>query len=461
MPSQDCTQIVDRHRAYFMTGVTHAVQWRQGQLSALLSMINEHEEELYQALWSDVKRNRVEAGVAEIQFLAKEIAYAKSHLQSWVQKTIVKTPWMFPFGKASVQYDPLGVCCIIGAWNYPLLLTLSPLIPAICGGNCAVLKPPELSLATTAVIEKYVPQYLDVNAFSVVTGGPVTVSRLLEQKFDHIFFTGSASVGSIVMAQAAKSVTPVVLELGGKNPTIVHESADVIVAARRIVQGRFLNAGQTCTAPDYVLVWKSVKELFLDHLKKTIVEFYGKEPQKSVDYGRIINVQHYDRILSLLQSGDVYHGGTHDRTDLFFSPTILVNVRADSPVMQEEIFGPILPVFEVNSIEEAVAFINSKPSPLAIYLFSGERKVTSLFIERTRSGSAIVNDCSIYPLIQDLPFGGIGASGIGKYHGKWGFCAYTNARSVFCNTTAVDPDVRYPPYSRNSWLRKLLLRFSV
>jgi aldehyde dehydrogenase (NAD+) len=460
MSENDDVKALDRLRSYFMSGATRSLRWRECQLEALQTMLDEHEDDFCHALWNDLRKNRVESYITEIQFVAKEIRHAKLHLQSWLRPKPIVTPLVLGLGKAQVRFDPLGLCLIIGAWNFPLLLLLSPLVPAICGGNCAILKPSELAPSTAETIARLIPKYLDTNGFSVITGGPAEASQLLEQKLDHIFFTGSSAVGSFVMEKAAKTLTPLVLELGGKNPTIVHESADLRVAARRIIQGKFINTGQTCTAPDYLLVWKSVKDSLLAHMKEAIVEFYGANPQTSPDYGRIVNVQHYDRLIFLLQSGSVYHGGESNKNELFLSPTILENVGRDSPIMQEEVFGPILPVLEVEAVEEVTEIVNSKPFPLALYLFSGDREVAEGILEKTRSGGASVNDCAVHPLVRELPFGGVGCSGIGKYHGEWGFRVYTNARGVFYNTTSVDPNFRYPPYSNHSWLRKLMFYLS-
>jgi aldehyde dehydrogenase (NAD+) len=278
----------------------------------------------------------------------------------------------------------------------------------------------------------------------------------LEQQWDHIFFTGGPAVAKVVMTAAAKNLTPVVLELGGKSPTIVHSSADVRVAARRIAQGRRNNAGQTCTAPDYVLVSKDVARPFLQHLKESILHFYGDEPQKSPDYGRIVSERHFDRLTPLLASGTIYHGGRHDRADNFIAPTVLVNVSPDSPVMQEEIFGPILPVLEVDNVQQVIDFVNARPSPLGLYVFAEDQQVAERILDSTTSGDATVNDCTIQPLIPDLPFGGVGNSGMGKYHGEWGFRAYTNARGVLYHGTGIDPDLRYPPYNSQKKGRELV-----
>src|SRR5258707_10204576 len=306
-----------------------------------------------------------------------------------------------------------------------------------------------MSVASADAIARLLPEYLDRDAFSVVLGGAPETTVRLQQQGDQIFFPGETGVAKLVMTAAAAQVTPVVLELGGKSPAIVHSSADLRVAARRITHGRWNNAGQTCTAPDYVLVFKDVATPFLEQLKKAMLEFYGGDPQKSPDYGRIISTRHFDRLTALLSSGTVYHGGQHDRTDRFIAPTVLVDVSPDSPVMQDEIFGPILPVLEVDNVQQMIDFINARPSPWGLYLFAEDQRMAEQILNATTSGDAVVNDCTVHPLVPDLPFGGVGNSGMGKYHGEWGFRAYTNARGVLNHSTKVDPDVRYPPYNRN------------
>jgi len=452
----DFTKLVTNHRDYFRTGVSRSIEWRESQLVALRTMMQEHAEDFYSALWSDLRRNRVDADLTDVKFLANEADHALAHLRPWMTPLKVSTPLVLAPSHTQVRFDPLGVGLIIGTWNYPVMLTLSPLVAAISGGNCAVIKPSEISAATAEVIAQLVPKYLDRQAFSVVMGGAPETTALLEQQWDHIFFTGGATVGKIVMTAAAKHLTPVVLELGGKSPTIVHSSANLAVAARRIAQGRWQNAGQTCTGADYVLVFKDVAKQFLEHLEEAVTEFYGEDPQKSPDYGRIVSQRHFDRLKALLTSGTIYHGGQHDRDDRFIAPTILVNTAPDSPAMQDEIFGPILPVLEVESIEEVVEFINARPSPLGLYIFAEDRHVTEHILDSTTSGDAAVNDCTIQPLIPDLPFGGVGNSGMGKYHGEWGFRAYTNARGVLFHSTKIDLPVRYPPYSRHKVLRELV-----
>ena len=434
------------HRRYFLSGKTRPVEWREAQLSALSAMITENAQDFHAALWTDLRRNWIEADLVDVDAVAKEADYARQHLREWIRPLLVSTPPIMQPGEVRVRFDPLGVGLIIGAWNYPFLLTLSPLIAAISGGNAAVIKPSEIAPASAGVLAKLVPKYLDANAFSVVLGAVPETTALLEQKWDHIFFTGGPSIGKIVMAAAAKNLTPVVLELGGKCPTIVHSSANLAVAAHRIAQGRWINAGQTCTGVDHVLVFKDVKEQFLQHLKNTVLNFYGSDPSKSPDYGRMVSDRHHVRLVGLLESGEVYHGGQHDARDRYIAPTILVNTPLDSPVMQEEIFGPILPVLEVSSVEEVIGYVNARPKPLGLYVFAEDLAIAERILDATESGDAAVNDCTIQPLVPELPFGGVGNSGMGKYHGEWGFRAYTNARGVLYHGTAVDPGIRYPPY---------------
>ncbi len=455
---QDFGNLVTLHRSYFRSGATRSAEWRERQLNALRSMMKEHAEEFYAALWTDLRRNRIEADWVDVKYITSEIEYVLAHLRRWMKSVWVSTPFVLTASRAHVRFDPLGVALIIGTWNYPVMVTLSPLIGAISGGNTAVIKPSEVAPATAEVIARLIPEYMDRGAFSAVLGGAPEATALLEQQWDHIFYTGGAGIAKVILTAAAKHLTPVVLELGGKNPTIVHSSANLQIAARRIALGRWYNAGQTCTAPDYVLVFKEVAEEFLGHLKEALLQFYGEDPQQSPDYGRIINFPHFDRLMRLLPSGTIYHGGQHDRDDRFIAPTVLVNVPPQSAAMQEEIFGPILPVLEVNSANEAIEFVTARESPLALYLFSENRSFTEQILSSTTSGGAVVNDCTLQPIVHGLPFGGVGGSGMGKYHGEWGFRTYTNARGILYHSTVVDfGGVRYPPYERNRRLREFVM----
>jgi aldehyde dehydrogenase (NAD+) len=454
MSTPDFSALVARHRNYFRSGVTRSVEWREDQLKALRAMMTDHATDFHAALWTDLRRNRTDADFTDVAFLAHEADHVLAHLRQWMKPVPFPTPEALAPCHGEVRFDPLGVGLIIGTWNYPVMLTLSPLIAAISGGNAAVVKTSEISVATADLIARLVPEYLDREAFSVVLGAVPETTALLEQQWDHIFFTGGATVGKIVMTAAAKHLTPVVLELGGKSPTIVHSSANLKVAARRIAQGRWFNAGQTCTGADHVLVFKDVAKQFLKHLKEAILHNFGDDPQQSPDYGRIVSTRHFDRLQALLASGTIYHGGQHDRADRFIAPTVLVDVSPDSPVMQEEIFGPILPVLQVESVREVIDFINARPSPLGLYVFAEDERVSEQILNATPSGDACVNECTIQPIIPDLPFGGVGNSGMGKYHGEWGFRAYTNARGVLYHGTRIDPDLRYPPYSSQKALRE-------
>ncbi len=442
----DFGSMVARHRAYFMSGKTRSPEWRDEQLKALSTMITENGDEMRAALWTDLRRNWIEADLVDVAGIAKEADHTRASFRTWMTPLEIPTPPIVQQSQVRVKFDPLGVGLIIGAWNYPFLLTLSPLIAAIAAGNAAVIKPSELAPASAYVLAKLIPKYMDPEAFSVVLGAVPETTALLEQKWDHIFFTGGATVGKIVMTAAAKHLTPVVLELGGKCPAIVHSSANLAVSARRIAQGRWMNAGQTCTGVDHVLVFKDVKEEFLALLKNSITQFYGEDPSKSPDYARIVNERHHKRLVGLLDSGDVYAGGQHDMNDKYIAPTILVNTPLDSPVMQEEIFGPVLPVLEVSSIDEVIDYVNAGPKPLGLYVFAEDTETADRILDATESGDAAVNDCTIQPLMPGLPFGGVGDSGMGKYHGEWGFRAYTNARGVLYRGTAVDGEIRYPPY---------------
>ena len=455
MSTLDFGVLVGRHRKYFQTGITRSIEWRQSQLTALRTMMKDHAEDFYAALWDDLRRNRADADWTDVKYITSEVDHVLSNLRQWMCASTITTPLVLTPAHSYVRFDPLGVSLIIGTWNYPVMLTLSPLIGAISGGNVAVIKPSEVVPMTAKLIAQLLPAYLDPDAFSVVLGAEAETSALLEEHWDHIFFTGGASTAKIVMTAAAKRLTPVMLELGGKNPAIVHSSADLRVASRRITQGRFGNAGQTCTAPDYLLVFKDVVRPFLEHVKKTLIEFYGEDPQESPDYGRIVNVHHFDRLVNLLSGETIYHGGQHDRFDRFIAPTVLVNVLPGSPVMQEEIFGPILPVLEVNSVEEVIDFVNARPSPLGLYIFAEDPIVTEQILDLTTSGDAAVNDCAVQPLVHELPFGGVGESGMGKYHGEWGFRAFTNARGVLNHSTRLDVGIRYPPYARHKRLREI------
>jgi aldehyde dehydrogenase (NAD+) len=453
MPVPDFASLVASQRQFFLSGATRPVAWRKTQLEAVKTLFTVHHDELCDALWKDLRRNINDADLMDVAYCAKEAEYALKNVDDWIKPQREPMPLVFEPGRIRVHRDPLGVALIIGAWNEPFMLTFGPLTAALAAGNTAVLKPSEIAVNCAAAAARLVPKYFDPRAVSVAEGGVPETTALLEQQWDMIFFTGSPQVGKIIHQAAAKHLTPCVLELGGKNPTIVHASADLKVAARRIAYGRYANSGHICTAPDHVLIWPEVKDEFVRLMGETIREFYGDDPIHSPDYGRIINRKNFDRLAALMGSGTVAHGGQTDAEQLYIAPTVLVDVAVDSPIMQEEIFGPILPVLEIASVEAVIDWVNARPSPLGVYIFAEDDAVVERILRNTRSGDAEVNDCAIHPLFPELPFGGVGNSGMGKYHGHWGFEAFTNARGVLYHSAKVDPGVRYPPYSENKLQR--------
>ncbi|MDH5492598.1 MAG: aldehyde dehydrogenase family protein, partial [Myxococcales bacterium] len=419
-------RVVEGLRRSFDEGRSRSIEWRRSQLDALLLLVREKRDEILDALAQDVGKPRLEAYAAEVAFMEKDILHVRKHLERWMRPEKVSTPAVLQPGWSRIYKDPLGVVLIIAPWNYPFQLALSPLVGAIAAGNCAVIKPSEVAPATSALIAQWLPYYLDGSCIAVVEGAVAETTKLLAERFDHIFYTGNGTVGRIVMQAAAKHLTPVTLELGGKSPCIVDPSADLDVAARRIVWGKFYNCGQTCVAPDYVLVHESVHDALVNRMVATVREFWGDDPQQSKDYGRIVNARHHQRLMALMASGDAITGGTGDQGDRYIAPTILKNVSAESKVMQDEIFGPILPVLSVTDMDAAIAFVNARPKPLALYLFASDRGVQEEVLARTSSGGVAVNHAILHLTVPDLPFGGVGESGMGAYHGQASFDTVTH-----------------------------------
>lgn len=432
---------------------------RLTQLHQLKRLLTEQDERLTQALNRDLGKSAVEGYITETGFTIGEIDHAIEHLASWMKPTKTKMPLTFRPGSAKVVAQPLGMVLIIGAWNYPVQLTLGPLVGALAAGNTAVVKPSELAPATSKALAELVPMYLDERAVAVVEGAADDTTELLRERFDHILYTGGGNVAKTVMRAAAEHLTPVTLELGGKSPAIVAADADIDVAARRIAWGRFINAGQTCIAPDYVLVAAEVEDRFLGAMLRAVHDSYGENPKTSEDFGRIVNERHYDRLAGLLEAGGfeaVVTGGVGNREDRYLAPTVLAGVSADAKVMQEEIFGPILPVIPVADVDAAVTFVNDRPHPLALYVFTGDDPTAERVIERTQSGGVAVNHTMLHVGVPDLPFGGVGPSGIGAYHGETGFDTFSHRRSVLVKPTKPDPSIMYPPYKR--WKEAILRR---
>lgn len=441
----DFTAAVQRHRAFFESGATRSLEFRGAQLKKLLAALDENETALFAALHSDLRKSPEQAHATEIGLVQAEIRHALRHLRSWTAPQRRRTSWFIAPSRGWVQPEPFGVSLIIGPWNYPLQLLLVPLVSAIAAGNCVVLKPSELAPHTAEAIATLVRKNFPAEFVSIVTGGADAAEALLREPFDKIFFTGSTRVGRAVMSAAARNLTPVTLELGGKCPAIVCADAPVELAARRIAWGKFMNAGQTCVAPDFVLVQRNVRDAFLVELQKSLRQYYGDEPSQSPDYGRIINQRHFERLENYLRDGKIVHGGARNAKDLFFPPTILIDAPLDSPVMQEEVFGPILPVIEFDKLDDALAILRGRPTPLAFYLFTRDRETEASVLAETRSGGACVNDVVSHMIGTGLPFGGLGESGLGAYHGRAGFNAFTHQRSVLRRALWLDPPFRYPP----------------
>jgi len=412
-----------------------------------LVLLEDNSEQLLAALAADLGKPAAEGWVTDIGFTIGEIKLLQKNLRKWTRPERVSTPIVALPGSSHRVAEPLGVVAIISPWNYPIQLLLSPAAGAIAAGNSVVLKPSEIAPHTSTVITELIHRYLDPDAVQVIEGGVAETTELLAQKFDHIFYTGNGRIGRVVMEAAAKHLTPVTLELGGKSPTIVDATANLRVAARRIAWGKFLNAGQTCIAPDYLLVDKKVASAFVGELRVAIKEFYGDDPKQSGDYARIVNGHHFNRLASMLESGSAVIGGETDANTKYIAPTVLSDVNISAPVMQDEIFGPILPMVEIDNVAEAIAFINSKPHPLALYVFSEDDRAIDAVIERTTAGGVTVNGTILHISNPNLPFGGVGESGMGAYHGKSSIDIFQHRKPVLRKSTKVDPSIAYPPYT--------------
>jgi aldehyde dehydrogenase (NAD+) len=448
----------DALRAYFETGATKPLSWRLSQLDALEHFLMEREQDIEDALRADLRKPPTEAFTSEAGIALSELRLTRKKLASWMKPERVRTSKIAMPGRSYIYREPLGVTLIIGAWNYPLHLVLVPLIGAMAAGNCAVLKPSEVAANVSALIAKWIPKYLDRKAVQVVEGSVPETTALLQEKWDHIFYTGNGTVGRIVMAAAARHLTPVTLELGGKSPCIVDESADLNMAAQRIVFGKFFNAGQTCVAPDYVLVHDHVHDALVNRMSSAIREFYGDDPKQSPDFARIVNERHHARLTRLLDDADVVTGGETDVSDRYIAPTIIKNVKEDDAVMQEEIFGPILPVISVPSVDSAIAFVNRRPKPLALYLFGRNKDVHDRVLAGTSAGGTTINHIWLHLGVDQLPFGGVGESGMGAYHGRLSFETFSHHRAVLKKPLLPDPPLLFPPYSARKlrWIKRLL-----
>lgn len=455
-------EIVQRARTAFEDGRTKSLTFRARQLKNLIKMLEENETEMLAAVKKDLNKSNMESILTEIAIVKNETTSFLDNLKEWASPEKAAKPLVNLTDDALIYKDPYGVVLVMGAWNYPIQVALLPFAAAIAAGNAVVLKPSEISEATAEFLNKAIPKYLDNQCYQVMCGGIPETTELLKERFDYIFYTGNSYVARIVHTAANKHLTPLTLELGGKSPVYIDKSADMDVTASRIIWGKCINAGQTCVAPDYILCNKEVEAKFVEAAKKVLKKFYGENPQQSNDYCRIVSDNHFKRISKLLNSGKVAVGGKTDSQEKYIEPTILIDVTATDTVMQEEIFGPILPIVSVNDVNEAIKFINSKEKPLALYIFSNNKEVTDEIINRTSSGGICVNDTIMHLSLPSLPFGGVGESGMGCYHGKFSFDTFVHKRSVLVRSLGKFGEklqaMRYPPYSEKKLniLKKVL-----
>ena len=441
---------VDALRDTFEGGRTRTQAWRERQLDGLLKILSDSSTELVEALGRDMGKPPVEAIVTDIAFTKNDVKHIRKHVGDWMQPRKAKLRLQDRPGKGRIVPEPLGVSLIIAPWNYPVQLTLSPLAAALAAGNTVALKPSEMVPETSALLARLLAEHLDTDALDVFEGGPEVSTALLEQRFDHIFFTGSTSIGRVVAAAAAKNLTPTILELGGKSPAVVAGDVDLDITAKRLAWGKGLNAGQTCIAPDYVLVERRHQDALVDRLTAAFAEFYGSKPATNDDLASIVNERHTERLQRLLvnHGGTVACGGSLNTTTRKLEPTVIVDPDPQSALMQEEIFGPILPIIAVDDVDEAIAFINSRPKPLALYVFSNSTDVTQHVVDTTSSGGVCVNHVMFHIGPPDLPFGGVGDAGNGRYHGKAGFDALSNLKPVYVRPVWPDLSLIYPPYTK-------------
>lgn len=459
---KDAEKLIFEQKRYFHSGKTLDVGFRIENLKKLAEAIQKNEAELIRALKADLGKSEFEAYAAEIGFVLTDIRHTIRSVRRWGTDKRVKTPMYLAPGKSRIRKEPYGTVLILGPYNYPFQLLIDPLVGAIAAGNCAILKPSEMSLHVSAVVKKMITQTFDPKYIACVEGGIEENRILLDSPVDYIFFTGSVRVGKIVMQAAAKKLIPVTLELGGKSPVIVEKSADIPEAARRIMWGKLMNAGQTCVAPDYILVDETKKEQLIGELIKTVIRMYGENAQESPDYGRIVNGQHFSRIREILERDHecLVHGGRMNEADRYIEPAILDLTKgaAGAASMEEEIFGPVLPVLSYKKLEDAVRFINAGEKPLALYLFTRKKSAEKFVLERTSSGGVSVNDTISHLINPALPFGGVGASGVGQYHGRHSFDTFTHERSVFKKPAKLNIPVCYPPFNsaKNKMVRFIL-----
>lgn len=454
----DILGIVERQKETVESGITKSLTFRLKQLQILKATIKEREKHIMEALYNDLGKSEFEAYATEIGTIYDSIGHAMKHLKRWMKPQRVRTP-IVHFGSTSYIYsEPYGSTLIIGPFNYPFMLVMDPLVGAISAGNCAVVKPSEFTPNVSAVIAEILSHCFEDTYIKTIEGGKEVTSSLIHAPFDLMFFTGSIQVGKIVMEAAASNLIPVILELGGKSPCIVDREANLDLAAKRIIWGKFLNTGQTCVAPDYVLAHEDIKEALIVKMKEQIAAFYGNDPKQSPDYGKIVNTRQWDRLNGLLDHSKVVAGGTGDRESLYIAPTIMNEVVWNDKVMEEEIFGPILPVLRYSDLEDTISKINARPKPLALYVFTSNKDIENKVLESIPFGGGCVNDTILHLVSPHLPFGGVGSSGMGSYHGKHSFGAFSHRKSILKKSTKISLNLIFPPYNvhKLKWLKRFM-----
>ncbi|MCB0501659.1 MAG: aldehyde dehydrogenase [Bacteroidetes bacterium] len=456
----DAKKLTEKQRAYFNSGKTLSVDFRLEQLKKLRQLIVDNETRILDALHKDLKKNHTEGYVTEVGFTLAELDHTIKGIKKWAKPKKVGTAMFHAVATSYIYSDPYGVVLIVGPWNYPFQLTIAPLIGAMAAGNCSIVKPSEIAGHTGKLVVELLNENFDEGYIKAIFGGVEESKALLDEKFDYIFFTGGTGIGKIFYQAAAKHLTPVTLELGGKSPCIVDKKIQLEYSSKRITWGKWTNAGQTCVAPDYLLVHKESKAKLIDKMKKHLKDFYGEDAQQSPDYGRIINHNHFKRLEKLLEKGNILVGGTTDEDDLYIAPTIIDNVSLEDPVMQDEIFGPILPIIEYSNTSEILELVNNHfGKPLALYVFSEDGDFVEEILTKTSSGGGCVNDTLMHLGNGNLPFGGVGDSGIGAYHGEYSFDTFSHKKSILKKSTLIDLAIRYAPFKNNLPILKNLMKY--
>jgi len=457
----EIAEVVQKQKTYFSSNSTKNIAFRIEQLRKLRNAITEFETQILYALNQDLNKTGIEAYGTEIALVLSEIEVAIKKLKSWSRPKVVPTPIFHFYSKSKIYPEPYGVALIISPWNYPFNLLFSPLVGAIAAGNCAILKPSELTPNVSRVMADLIRKTFETQYVALFEGDASVSQELLNHKFDYIFYTGGTNVGKIVYTAAAKNLTPVTLELGGKSPCIVHSDANINISAKRIISGKLINSGQTCLAPDYLFVHKSIKHELIVALKKEITAMFGENPEDSPHLSRIVNDRHLKRLEKLLDCGDIIVGGQINPETKYIAPTLIENIEPTDPIMQEEIFGPILPIMDYENLDEVIQFINERPKPLALYLYTESSETGEKVIAQTSSGAVAINE-SFYQVGNcNLPFGGVGESGIGNYHGKFSFDTFSHQKSVLKRSTFIDLPLRYAPYKYGEKILRFLLKYTI